>query len=102
MYMAAYAYGNFQPDGNGPTIWMLKRQSDGYNWISPTEGTPLGPDSGYLRVTAISCFGCNFPSDQQWNCGDYMPANGATTFPPPPNDFTIPGKQGEEDKLHFN
>ena len=83
----------FGCSNGSPTGTIGYRRQKGPHW---------GPDSGYLRVTAISCFGCNFPSDQQWNCGEYMPANGATTFPPPPSDFTIPGEQGEENKMHLS
>ena len=81
MYMAAYVSPLFRSQANGSTVWMLQRSSDDAVWISPEAGTPLGPDSNYLRVVAASCYGCNFGNLGQWNCDAYNPAPTQTTSP---------------------
>ena len=110
--MAAYVYDTYQDFSNGSTVWKLSRVSktsngswmpDGFNWTSPTAGSPLGSDSSYLRVVAASCFGCDgLPADANWNCGGYVTAppspltrgggGGGTDTSPPPTNSNQMGK----------
>ena len=44
---------------------------NGNLWSPPAVNTPVGPNSGHLRVNGLSCTGCSDLQDLVGQCGTY-------------------------------
>ena len=71
--------GWYSLDGLGhipPSILLAENSTSVFN--SPPLGTPVGPSSGFLRVKAVSCTGCDplkFPlTDEDCDKSAFEPA----------------------------
>ena len=54
MYMTVKRY-----SAAGPGFNSLRNQSTSNFWTPPADGTPVGPNAGYLKVLAATCGGCD-------------------------------------------